>query len=110
MDAPVLVVILAVGLVFYIVVQDWMEARRTKNYLLTEATVVEVVPIVIPSLGRSGLGPTYRWKVKYHYTDQRGVLHYGSNDFPFGDPTGGVQGSTIAIKYDPKDPRRSVIP
>jgi uncharacterized protein DUF3592 len=71
---------------------------------------VEVVQIAIPSAGHSGLGPTYKWKVKYTYTDQRGAMHYGTSGLLYGDPTGGVQGSTLAIKYDPRDPARSVIP
>jgi uncharacterized protein DUF3592 len=110
MEQPLLVVLVVVGIVIYIIGRDWIEERRTRNYLLTEAEVVEVVQIVIPGFGRSGQGPRYRWKVKYTYKDRRGAMFYGESGLLItGDPTGGVQGATVAIKYDPENPGRSVL-
>jgi hypothetical protein len=109
MDNSLLFVLVVVFLVIVVFGGGWIEERRTRKYLLTEATVIEVVEIVIPSFGRSALGPRRRWKVKYTYKDRRGAMFYGEGDFPFGDPTGGVQGATVAVKYDPENPGRSVL-
>lgn len=109
MDQPFPFILVVVFLVIVVVGGGWIEERRTRNYLVTEAEVIEVVHIVLPSFGRSGLGPRNRWKVKYTYKDRRGAMHYGEGEFPFGDPTGGIQGTTVAIKYDPNNPGRSVL-
>jgi hypothetical protein len=109
MEQGVPLIVVVVLLLIVGIGRSWIEERRTRNYLVTEATVVEVVHILIPSLGRSGRGPSHRWKVKYTYKDRRGAMFYGEGDFPFGDPTGGVKGATVAVKYDPEDPGRSVL-
>jgi hypothetical protein len=100
--------IVAAGFAILLIGGPWLEARRSRNWEVTEGIVLEIVPIVIPST-MEGIGPRYEWKVKYSYKDHHGVLYRAETGLLPSDPTGGP-GSTITIKYDPRDPARSVLP